>query len=184
MNISIEQFRVDHRAWVSLGDIKFIRYVPDGIPQEVTLPEFKPGDIINLNVVYKNTGNTPAFNVCERSFAGTLTLMNPSFPPVDPKFKPINTLKGCRPSIIMPGTVNYESLGWQGLSSTDLLLIRVEKKIIYVHGRMDYRDAFNVNHWTKFCRFLTAGGGWGICKNGDQVDNNPEIPAPSKKTPN
>lgn len=45
----------------------------------------------------------------------------------------------------------------------------------YLIGRIDYKDAFDVAHWMKFCFVVTnAKGDLGICEAGNDEDSNPE----------
>jgi len=49
--------------------------------------------------------------------------------------------------------------------------------VSYLIGRVDYTDAFGIDHWMKFCFFVADSRGilWN-CKEGNDEDRNPELP--------
>lgn len=175
LDTSIDEFRVEHRAWLILDEVRFYRADAGGVYREIALAQIQPHDTISLNTYYKNVGSTPAFDVCTAAESrGLLTSEK------EPQFPPMHFGKNCNPTIIPPGMSHFQSMAWTNLPESALSAIRSGVSTSYLHGRIEYRDAFGVNHWTTFCNFLTGGGGWASCKNGNQMDNNPELPNPQK----
>ena len=62
LNATIMEYRLEHRAWMSMNEILIIRTEADGTQHGIQVGQVRPGDRIFLNVPYKNTGSTPAFD--------------------------------------------------------------------------------------------------------------------------
>jgi hypothetical protein len=172
---SIGEFRLEHRAWMAIDGLMFFRTSPDGSMSPVSFQQIKPNDLITLDVEYKNFGSTPAFN--EKSGA-----RSEDFPSdKNPKFQPI-TLSASA-GAVQPNAGMFQLLdGWPPIRSDALAELRDRKRFLFVHGRMEYDDAFGIHHWNTFCRILRPSGGWSACPDRkDEIDNNPEEPPPPPK---
>jgi hypothetical protein len=42
---------------------------------------------------------------------------------------------------------------------------------MYVYGRIEYRDAFRIDHWLTFCSSLTPGGEFSSCNKYNEIDD-------------
>jgi hypothetical protein len=162
LNATIEEFRLEHRAWLSLGEIDFVRAGPSG-NQQVQISQLHSGEKIWVNVTYKNTGGSPAFNVRTAARAD-IFIQAPTFNPL-PHPSPYG--------ILQPGEQIFQTIEWQSLTAVDI--VALNSSYVYIYGRIDYRDAFNIPHWTTFCRRMLSGGGQSQCiEQSDTTDTNTE----------
>lgn len=139
--------QLDQRAWIVVSEIT---------PSDETKSPWE------INIVFKNTGRTPAKNFAVQ-LAG----------------EPV--AKGAKPSaseetyaahgLIAPdgffqsGLSSRTPFNWQ---STDLV----------VHGKITYDSVFGHSHWTQFCYYFVpkntsrTKSGFTSCSQGNDVDNN------------
>lgn len=165
-------FQVDQRAWVSI-QIKPITHSV-GAPLIVT-------------VQYTNPGNTPARYVrtcqvvefMERHKVHTLDYSCPSgkaSPGSDnimPKSEIQRIANGAGPE--------DPTLPTSQLAPSDDIAISSNEKVIFIVGRIDYKDVFETPHWTTFCSgllILPPSGPnlpesqrWLPCEKGNEIDD-------------
>jgi cell division protein FtsL len=164
LNNTIEEFRLEHRAWVSVSEIVFLRVASDGTTTPVQLNQIQPNDNIAVNVTYKNTGTTPAFNVVDTSRLD-------SFPTTAPAFKPF--VKGANYGILQPGEQIFQTMYLENLTPDNVTAFK--SSLVHVYGRIDYHDAFGVARWATFCRLILNTGAQAECpEQADTTDNEPK----------
>jgi len=163
LNATIDEYRLEHRAWMSLTQIQVVRLNKDGSSQMVQVTQVHAGERILLNVLVGNTGSTPAFDVKTGASAVAFT-GNPAFQPSPPKGSP---------SIVQPNNGTFSTIDVGTISQ--IQANRFTSGSVYVYGRVDYKDAFGIPHWATFCRQLLNGGGQSVCsQNPDATDKNTE----------
>jgi hypothetical protein len=171
LDSTISEFRSEHRAWVSLNEIDLFRSEPFQSEPKSTQPvepnQIHIGDWILIDVRYKNTGSTPAFNIR----AAALCDFSPSLP-----LPPVAARQSTGYGILQPGQEMFQSIQWHPVTAAQLSA--VSASAVYVHGRIDYVDAFGVAHWATFCRLILSGGAQAQCPHQtDTTDKNPEVKA-------
>jgi hypothetical protein len=57
------------------------------------------------------------------------------------------------------------------LLPSDYSAIMHDKQHTYVFGKMIYCDVFKREHWFTWCYHLLSGGGWAMCGNTNEIDN-------------
>jgi hypothetical protein len=181
LRMSTEQYKREHRAWISLDGIGLFREESDGMLRRITVGQIKPTDTLFVNLDYKNVGATLALDVACRADLQSfpVSVEKPIFSPLPPPEQ------GIILGIVHPNSGGFQSIyvDW-GSNPPDAALaaIKADQLIVYMHARADYRDAYGVKHWATFCRFLTSGGGWSGCKNErDSIDDYPreKLPEPN-----
>jgi hypothetical protein len=166
-NLSSESFRTDERAWVEIQPI-------------ATSPTFR------YQLYPKNIGKTAArdirINALRGSQVGSIT-MGDSAPQLsmlqDKMLLPSGALSDVPRAnpvskVLAPNTIATVPLIMDGQAPQ---IFPKDEWVAYLIGRIDYTDAFNVPHWLKFCFFVANAKGevWN-CKEGNDEDNNPELP--------
>jgi hypothetical protein len=163
LNATIEEYRLEHRAWVSMNGIQTIRTEADGTMHEIQVSQVHSSDKIAMNVHYRNTGSTPAFDV-RTAARGVIFPTNPTFTDLPSE---------STPAIVQPSDGVFQTLDWGAVTQTTAN--EFNSSFVYVFGRIDYRDAFGVPHWSTFCRRLLNAGGQSQClENLDTTDKNAE----------
>lgn len=155
LDATIATARVEQRAWVSAVAQT---YPVQGIPQVNAR--------FDIRVNFTNTGKTPAKNIetCTMTFAGNIDESPPDFA-CHAKTPPPAS------GIIPPGGSTYTDS-----SLTGALAAEVRDKIlsdqiqIWVYGYVAYDDVFRQRHRTNFCYRVLSGGGYGDCKNHNEMD--------------
>ncbi len=151
LNATINQFRLDQRAWVVLKGIE-------------SNPQLgKPWE---LRVVFTNTGKTPARGA-------TLSCkLQPGTSEKDvDQFKrgPI----GKEPTLIVPNQEPFCILyPTQSPAVTQEVLDMYAQKrvVVSVSGIVTYSDIFDKMHWLTFCRIMHPNGrDWSDCKTGNDT---------------
>lgn len=188
---SIESFRIDERAWVEIGSIK---HDVHPIPKAARLS--LPIKRMFIYTIYpKNVGKTAAYEIAIRvtDSSGTYDLGSDKFiitvtqdrllvgKEVDkntgkrivPTFDNVPKVLGPEMGATAPYTIG-------ALPPIDTVTADTHTSVreySYLIGRIDYRDAFRVAHWMKFC-FCVIGGQGELqnCKEGNDEDRNPEMP--------
>lgn len=152
LNSSVEEFRLEHRAWVSLAEVIFARIAPDGNIGSVPINQLKVGDKALVNISFKNTGTTPAFNV---SGGARLDI----FLTTAPAFKPLP--KSSSFGVLQPGEQIFQTISLEKLSPENVNAFN--SGLTHIYGRVDYSDTFGIAHWSTFCRLILAGGAQAGC---------------------
>lgn len=134
LNTTIEQEHLNQRAWVAVDSI--------GGPVELNKP-------LVIDVVFRNSGRTPARNVILRTAEGWVEKGEKfTFPLKD----------SGQPSIgfISPNTTFHrEVIATKGqVNQADIDAIKSGEYVIYTSGYITYEDIFSKSHKTTFCMFL------------------------------
>lgn len=123
-----------------------------GITDGYAYPERQmPKGEIGGAIIIKNTGQTPAYDVCHWGEVAIAdcenenTLVAPSIP-----------ISDFGSSVPPGGTINkLRNLG-RALTPEEKAAVEAGKSAIYFYGRIDYRDAFNQRQWATY-RFSWNG---------------------------
>jgi hypothetical protein len=153
---SDRNFRIDERAWVHRAIDPHAQEVR--VPVSAGMPLFVP-------VTFVNSGKTPASQI---EGAAVMSLMPAGVPP-EFIYTAGHVRTGVTISEMYPGeTTNpipvfFLKYGKDGPSAEALTDAQVEYiktgvLVISVHGRIEYRDAFNRPHWFTFCYEPDLGG--------------------------
>ena len=143
---TVDAFRLDQRAWVG------------PIEMGINNPPIRAGSTLVATVVLSNSGKTPALHL----YALTSIYVFPKDVVLTPRYKVDKTDQPSN-SVIQPGmkemitTLPVQSLSGSGagvLSPGDFDDIQSGRYIVYVYGKITYRDVFQREHTTKFCGFL------------------------------
>lgn len=173
---SVENFRIDERAWIEIGKIEKIAHPPPP-------PQF--GKIFKFGIYPKNVGKTVATNVRAHidNTRGSISFNSDEKAiraTQDQTWRDANT--GNR--IATPDNPGPQSIAPGDLSVVPLFAGGEEPKgsgnslrYTYILGRFDYWDAFSVEHWKRFCFVIyDADGNLENCQYGNDEDPNLEIP--------
>jgi hypothetical protein len=98
--------------------------------------------LVELSVLYKNTGKTPALKVA--SWIGTTDNVN-AIPEFDP-FPPADSNSG----LMAPDGVFNTSTMSNPFQATVMEEVRAGRPL-YVFGTIWYEDIYSKKHWTQFC---------------------------------
>jgi len=171
LNRSIEQFRIDERAWIEIDRIERSRI----------------GPAFRYRLYPQNVGKTAAHGVvvnAARSMQTSISLegnadgikrtqdgiLLNALPP-EARENPI-------PKVIAPNTTAIVPFVMDGQAPQ---IFAKDERVSYLIGRIDYADAFGIKHWMKFCFYVgEANGNLWNCHEGNEEDQNAEF-EPSKK---
>jgi hypothetical protein len=171
-----ESTRMAERAWVEIEPLK---PVPFYLGDDFYLAGFR------YDFYLKNTGKTAAAGIAMKlvdtmagpALAGDLpgirelqngrAAQSPP-PPTQSASQPQAIPADRVPKVLAPGAV--APVPWT-LNAAG----RRDGAHHYLIGRIDYTDAFSVNHWMTFCWVaVNPGGQLAYCKAGNEEDGNPE----------
>lgn len=126
-----ESTRLDQRAWVGMMDI---------MAAEIQ------GDRATFKVRVFNSGRSPALRV-EHTFTVAVVPGNVRFRPTDQHATP-----GPPPHVLQPGDSFFGPVtSSTKFDSALLTAIKEQRVVVYVFGRIEYRDIFRELHVTRFC---------------------------------
>jgi hypothetical protein len=140
----------------------------------VSPPQPAHASVPYWNVRFKNAGQTPAYDVVSWGDLAVVQITDE-----DRLLKPPKKLDKVNPFTLGPG-VPFPKTRWysRALTPAEITGISVSPPThaIYVHGRLEYRDAFRTRHFTNF-RFSYCGA-WppgqnvsmSYCKEGNNSD--------------
>jgi hypothetical protein len=171
--ISLESFRVDQRAWIEIQ------------PSQPTLksPASDPfGALFIYNIFPRNVGKTAAYDIVATATRGAPMSALSLGDNADEIASHQRMLQGNHfgmpddlifrrvPRMLGPGDVSdapFDMYGQEPQKGLYQFLI----------GRVDYSDAFQIQHWVTFCFFIADGkGNIQYCKYGNDTDRNSEVP--------
>jgi hypothetical protein len=174
-NLTLSNFRDQHRAWVLVDKID----TTNGF-KILTPLALKVGDAVGADVTFKNSGNTLA-----KDLSITVTIVPKRYDsPWDGKHGeqltfPFEEIQGGATRTLASGNTGFNTVFLDGhIDKYALEALLDDRLVVYVHGRITYRDIFDVEHWSRFCALLLSGGGWAQCTSGNEVDENQELPPP------
>ena len=175
---SIEQFRIDERAWIEIERIE---------RTQVSTGTDEFGAAFRYRLYPKNVGKTEAHSIvasAARSMQGSISLeANADNMTREQDSILLNALpKKARdnpvPRVLAPGATAVVPFVLDGQEPQRF---SKDEWVSYLIGRIDYADDFGVKHWMKFCFYVgEANGNLWNCHEGNDEDNNPEV-EPTKK---
>jgi hypothetical protein len=175
LTASIEQFRIDERAWIEIEPIKAIPFSPK---------DEKFGATFLYNLYIRNVGKTVARDIRLRaSRQGSMSSINMGSDAKPIEWEQDKLLLGKVPSAkdIPINNPVERTLAPNTTAAVPLILNGQEPWqngwVSFLIGRVDYTDGFGVEHWKKFCFFVANARGelWN-CQEGNDEDRNPETP--------
>jgi hypothetical protein len=182
---SIESFRIDERAWIEIAPPTPILKVPASTTYG--------GALFTYDFFLKNVGKTAAFEIAVRAprgaIDGGLSLGDDSAQIKRLQEKLSHDLFGSKltsnDEVILLSERNAKTLG-PGVNSFSAFQLNGQEprfeRYRFLVGRIDYKDAFSISHWSTFCFFVDTGGALRYCREGNDEDRNPEI-QPTTATP-
>src|SRR5262249_23070812 len=155
--------QVDQRAWIALGKLDNARTVTVGGPES---PE--------IMVPVKNYGKTPATAIVG------VTVAEPVFRNSAPTFDYTKD-PWFRVGLIQPNIehntrlnpVRSRSTGQPRAITPDIAgALQTGDVLLYVHGRITYKDVFGYEHWVTFCESLRPPElkDWDLCDTNNEID--------------
>lgn len=136
LNATIEQFHLDQRAWIA----------PYGI-SSFSIQENTP---LTFEVEITNSGKTPALEMTRDMMARSY-LAGQKFLPVYEE-PPANAPEEASKGVMFPGVhAKINTAPPLLIPSKGIEQLKNRTIILYVYGRINYRDVFNVKHLTTFC---------------------------------
>ncbi len=170
---STESFRVDERAWIEIQPIR-------PIPRTPASSGF--GAMFTYDIFPKNVGKTPAYDIAVKAVRGApmsgLSLGDNADEIMSYQRMLLKNTFGM-PDVLISRRVP-KTLGPGEVSNAPFDVYGQEpQKGLYqfLIGRVDYTDAFRVQHWMTFCLFIADGkGDLQYCQQGNDEDRNPELP--------
>lgn len=188
--LSIQSFRTDERAWIEIGSITHDTKLT---PREF-LHTFLSDRMFIYHLYPKNLGKTAAYDVTMHVGRGTngpydlgfsdivISKMQNGFltgKETPPESSTSNSFDYI-PSVLGPGESPISPYNVESLSPYPVKFADTGKMAIYygyLIGRIDYRDAFKVQHWMTFCFVvLNTAGDLKNCNKGNDQDRNLETP--------
>ena len=132
---TINSIRLEQRAWVGVKHMRWRR-------------EFKKGEKLEAVISVENTGRTPALDVIVKKGSGTV------YPTKKILSRPV---RGETALIVIAPNNSFASLRTvsEGLTETDIRLLKSGERSVYVYGTITYLDIFKRTHKTGFCGFYT-----------------------------
>jgi hypothetical protein len=162
------QMRQDQRPWISveLGGTP----VPNTEKGTVTFNTVE-NQPIEIPLRITNVGKTPARRVEAQFFVEIVK--NGQIPDLHPKKKADN---GYSAGIIFPNIPNPTNASrLRPIIRSEMKDLVEGKSYIAAHGRVDYRDVFNIPHWATFCLWVPFANAMFTsheCANYNNVDQN------------
>jgi hypothetical protein len=150
------------RAWLGV--------IIDSKPIPGSTTAFEVGHPLFTRITIKNVGRTPAIEV--RTVIRHDVVPGEKFGTVKlPDFNYRSSNYAANGNIPPEGHIYTDQTG-PNLTPEQVLDIKSMAIRIYFHGRSEYRDVFDTNHWITFCYFLLPGGGYEICPTHNDIDRN------------
>jgi hypothetical protein len=176
---SIEQFRIDERAWIEIDRIE---------RTQVSSRSNEFGAAFRYRLYPRNVGKTAAHSIAinaARSMQTSITLqsnagnMEREQDQILLKALPKEARDNPVPRVLAPGTTSAVPFVMDGQEPQ---IFSKDEWVSYLIGRIDYMDEFGVHHWMKFCFYVGEANGtlWN-CHEGNDEDHNPEVPPPIEK---
>jgi hypothetical protein len=170
---STESFRVDERAWIEIEQIKPVLKAP---------ASHSFGALFTYDIYPKNVGKTAAYDIAVKALRGApmsdLSLGD-NADEIARYQKMLLTNAMGMPDVLISRRVS-KTLGPNEVSHApfDMYCQEPQKGLYqFLIGRVDYADAFRIQHWMTFCFFIAdASGNIQYCQEGNNEDRNPELP--------
>ncbi len=180
---SVEQFRIDERAWIEIEPPKPVLKVPAS-------PVYG-GALFTYDFFLKNVGKTAAFDIAVRAPRGAMDAalsFGDDSSQIDRAMEAVRAgriFSTASPSdkVILLSERNSKTLGPGVRAFSAFQMYGQEprfERYRFLIGRIDYNDAFSVSHWHTFCFYVDTGGALRYCLEGNNEDRNPESSPASK----
>jgi len=141
------------------------------VTHEPHIDDLRPGQIPNVKVTFKNTGQTPAVNA-----KGSVWMTLGYFPPVSDFDFPITKDAAYSTFVLAPnGTITVGGRLKYALKKDQFEAICAGKMAVYAYGTVTYDDAFQKGRETGFRLFCTsadnvaAGGVFSLSNDGNYI---------------
>lgn len=149
LDATIENFRLEQRAWVGLTEISCVRH-KEGDGTTVIVKEEKS---IKCKAIVTNTGKTPARDMITRVYLNYMEVPNPN-----PKI-PEKAIMSTEPTsqTLFPGNsvlVTFPFPSDKVFAKDQIESLKNGQNAIYLYGMIVYRDVFGETHFTKFCAYV------------------------------
>ena len=156
---SMEQIRLDQRAWVAVGSIEGIPELDKPFTTKVTVrntgktfaKDFRMAVVVDFG-----PSHSPTFDEEAKVHRGSIDLLAPNG-----LYMAVNRITGAGSErrLANPNQAALDS-------------IKSGSTSVFIHGRMDYNDIFARQHWTTFCAELDSALEWRICGTHNDADAN------------
>ena len=138
LDATIENFRLEQRAWVGPTEVQ-------------TITGAKEGQQFRVSVSILNNGKTPAFRYKSVAY---IRILNSKDTPILPD-KIVNKAMQETSAVMYPGmTFKTTPEVSKPLSKIDIENLVNGKSVIYLIGIATYEDVFGQPHYSKFCMYL------------------------------
>lgn len=144
LDATIENFRLDQRAWITTKKMTFQGYTAGG--KRVVIKEGRP---IKFEITYTNTGKTPARILATKTYF--FVMKNGEKPPLQEK-SIISTEND--PFTLFPNGEYSHEIASQGYSQKQIETLKSGQYVIYIYGMIPYEDVFGQIRWTQYCNYL------------------------------
>jgi len=145
LNATIENFRLDQRAWIHLKEVAFKAYTTG----DTEVP-IKAGHPVRIKLSYTNTGKTPARVLATKTYVYVVEAGEK--PPLQEKA--IIATEN-RPFTLFPNsTYSHSEMVSEVYSAQQVEVIKNGQYIMYIYGMIPYEDVFGQIRWTQFCKYL------------------------------
>jgi hypothetical protein len=146
LDTTVDQFHLEQRAW--LGVQKFNSSIITGA---LDVPYIEADRDIRFIAQVVNSGKTVAMN----TKADIAFQFLPNGTPLIPRFGQAKPPPVVSALVIQPGaTVFMQSLPTK-FSANQIAAAAQSALVLYIYGRIHYRDVFGKQHLTEFCSYLT-----------------------------
>lgn len=159
-----KQAILTQRAWIEVKMGAGIQPSPNGPDNPFIL-----GKPFDMRVSWKNTGRTPALNLKSVTKLETFFPKGGKFGKPNFQYNPGDFQPG---GILEPNAELYGDFSTGPFTETDIKQITSFQIRVYIHGRLEFDDAFGIHHWRNFCALLLPTGAFSLCKFHNEIDSN------------
>lgn len=175
---SVESFRIDERAWIGIEPIKkslfSARTAKIGADFQYPIYIRNAGKTVARDIQLRASRNGPQGSIAMGDSAQALNFEQDKLLMGQVPTAAGIPINNPMPRVLAPNTISAVPLI---LNGQEPQYFPKDEWVSYLIGRIDYSDTFGVSHWVKFCFFVANPRGdlWN-CKEGNDEDNNPELP--------
>lgn len=158
LDATLEQFRLDQRAWVGVAGFK------------EPILEVHKHFIVSMR--FTNTGKSPAINMRDQIVHRVLPKG------INPDFRQLREQHNA--GVLQPNgtfewedepTTDQETGKSRPLDDITYKIITSGDQVIWVYGVMHYDDVFGVHHWTNICyKFAPDSLAYNMCSTHNDID--------------
>jgi hypothetical protein len=147
LDATIENFRLEQRAWVNIKEMAFKGYTAGG--NQVFIKEGHP---IRFRATYTNTGKTPARILTTKTYM--FAMKAGVTPPLQEKA--IIATENQHFTLFPNGTYGSPEVVSDAYSTEQIEVLKSGQYILYIYGMIPYEDVFGQTRWTQYCYYLTT----------------------------